>query len=107
MSSPAVDGRLSIGTIRLVAVAIRAIAVLGIAISGTLAIVATKAPELVERAARLPHRPPTCGGRCGSLRRARDRGADSGCRGCAGICGSAARPGATGVGGRRGATRQA
>src|SRR5262249_32129304 len=40
------------GTIRLVAVAIRAIAVLGIAIFGTLAIVATKAPELVERAAR-------------------------------------------------------
>jgi len=52
MSSRVVDRRLSVGTIRRIAIAIRAIAVVGIALFGGLAVVATTMPDAVERAAR-------------------------------------------------------
>jgi hypothetical protein len=46
------DGRLSVGTIRRIAVAIKAIAIIGIALFGGLAVVVATAPDAVERAAR-------------------------------------------------------
>ena len=52
MSSRVVDRRLSVGTIRRIAIAIRAIAIVGIALFGGLAVVATTMPDAIERVAR-------------------------------------------------------
>jgi hypothetical protein len=52
MSSRAADGRLSVGTIRRIAVVIKVIAIVGSALFGALAVVVATAPGAVERAAR-------------------------------------------------------
>jgi len=46
------DGRLSAGTIRRIAIAIKGVAIIGIVLFGALAVVVTTAPGAVERAAR-------------------------------------------------------
>ena len=52
MSSRVADGRLSVGTIRRIAVAIKAVAIIGIVLFGGLTVVVATAPDAVERAAR-------------------------------------------------------